>query len=155
MKWYLGVFVFVFVGCGQKKLAEAELKMSEGWHLDEKLVLEFASMDSTKIYDLVVAVRHSRDYSFENVYVKIQNNLPDGTKSDRVVSLELADHTGKWEGDCSGKSCVASITLQESFYFPQKGKYKITVEPYMRMDEIKGIENIRLSVIPRPGSPSH
>ena len=147
MKWLIIILPVLFISCGPNKLAEAKINVEDGWHDGEQLSINFNSTDSSQVYDLVLDVKHSTEYAFQNLYIKVTNDLPDGSGNERIVSLELADKKGKWEGKCSGKKCTAEIPLQERFYFPQVGDYTITVEPYMRTEVVEQLISVQLSVV--------
>jgi gliding motility-associated lipoprotein GldH len=68
--------------------------------------------------------------------------FPKGQRLDQLLSLELANKAGAWNGECSGKTCTALIVLQQGTFFNQLGKYKLTIEQFMRYEPVKGINKI-------------
>ena len=116
------------------------------WVDSQKLSFEFDVEDSTVLYQLVVNLKHSVEYAYENLYVNIRTVYPNGKIIEDPLSLEMADHAGRWFGQCNSKTCTLNIMLQEKALFRPKGHYQIIFEPYMREQPIKGIHSIGLSV---------
>jgi gliding motility-associated lipoprotein GldH len=116
------------------------------WTCDNVVRLDFEIKDTTRLFDLSIKVTHTTDYRWENLYIRINNTFPDGDTLRNSVSLGLASKKGKWQGDCSGRECVAVIDLQKKFFFPKVGQYSIWAEQYMREDSIAGIKSIELSL---------
>jgi hypothetical protein len=71
--------------------------------------------------------------------------FPSGKEVSSITSLELANIDGTWAGDCRGKTCSISLPLQQKFTFPEIGKYKWSIEPYMRMDTVPGIKTLTVT----------
>lgn len=116
------------------------------WAYGDAVKLDFKIRDTTKIYDMSLIVEHSTDYPWENLYVKMYNVFPNGDTTSRPLSLELADKTGKWQGECNGAVCKAVIDIQKHVFFPQTGDYHVWVEQYMRQDSVPGIKSIDLAL---------
>ena len=87
-------------------------------------------------------VVHADTFNFQNAYVKLHTVFPNGQRLDQQLSLELANKAGAWNGECSGKTCTALIALQQGTFFNQLGKYKLTIEQFMRYEPVKGINKI-------------
>lgn len=146
---FLGLFLFVIYGCGPNPIVENEITFSEtGWSDAQPLSTSFTIQDTTAVYDLVLELTHTTDYPHQNVYTKIKTTFPDGKILDKTVSLELASKAGRWFGNCGSSSCSIQIPIQQNAYFNQPGQYSITVEPYMRVDPIEGLEQLAFWVIP-------
>lgn len=112
------------------------------WITGDVKTIRIPSEDTIQAYQLDVIVKHSDEYAFQNLYIRILTTYPSGKEISSVTSLELADTNGSWSGDCSSSSCIIELPLQQRFTFPEKGEYKWSIEPYMRMDTIEGIKSL-------------
>lgn len=102
--------------------------------------------DTTYFYNLIIGVKHSPEYAFQNLYVKIKTIFPNQEKREQVVSLNLADGSGAWYGKCSGKTCRLDIPIQQNAIFEQAGTYQFSVEQYMRTEKVEGIKGMSFKV---------
>ena len=116
------------------------------WSYDNPLPFEFEVADTTKTYQVMLEVEHSGDFGFQNCYVQITTKFPNGEAKKQPVSLELAAQSGIWNGKCSGNTCTVEIPLQTKAKFKQPGKHSITVEQFMRVNPLLGIEAIGLKI---------
>lgn len=119
---------------------------NEVWTYNDSLDFSFQIEDSSSPYDLILSINHAKDYAFQNLYVKISTYFPSGDKVEDIVSLELAQKTGKWYGDCGNNYCFLQIPLQQNIHFKEAGDYKIVVEQYMRKENITGIKMVNFSI---------
>lgn len=130
-------------GCGQGSVYEKTYEIPPpGWTYADTLDFGFDITDTTAIYNLYLDVRHSPEYDYQNLYVRLHTRFPSGQRIGETVSLELADKTGAWLGDCSSRSCLLKIPIQQGAYFNAAGPYLITVEQFMRRDSLPGIQAV-------------
>ena len=138
---------FLFAACGENYIFEKTLDLPEnGWAYEQPLHFDFPIPDTSARYDILLEVRHSKDYGFQNLYVQFHTTFPSGETKSQVVSLELAAKNGIWNGDCGGEGCTAEIPLQVNTVFPETGNYRISVEQYMRESPLSGVEELSLRV---------
>ena len=118
----------------------------QGWTYENPLHFTFNIRDTNKVYDLWVEIDHTTDFETQNLYTKLYTSFPDGRKTEKVVSLELASKAGAWQGACSNGSCKLRVPLQAQAYFNQTGEYTLTAEQYMRQDSLEGISAFRFMI---------
>ena len=100
--------------------------------------------DTTTVYHLDLVVGHEETFGFQNLYIKTTTTFPSGKEVVSVTSLELLDEEGNWAGDLGENCCKVQLPLQKRFTFPEVGQYTWSVEPWMRMDTIKGINSLKV-----------
>lgn len=148
----LAILSGALAGCGDSYVVRKTHTFSnEQWTYDDSLRYEFEIMDTLALYDLIMNVKHSTSYSFQNLYTRIHTQFPDGTRLNKPVSLELADKTGTWQGDCNSKYCTVEIPIQQTAYFNQPGKYAIVIEQFMRDSIINGVKDITFEITKTSG----
>jgi gliding motility-associated lipoprotein GldH len=148
MKYTLLLFLpILFFSCGKSYLYEENVKFeNEEWTYQDSVSFEFAIEDTSKLYNILLALEHSPEFSTQNLYTRIATKFPDGKRPSQVVSLELADQTGFWYGECSSKSCMFEAPIQSNAYFNQTGTYTITIAQHMRRDSVPGIQALSLKL---------
>lgn len=143
----LAVLGFLFAACNKDVIFEKKIAIPDGtWSYENKLPFEFEVTDTTKTYQVLLNVQHAGDFGYQNCYVQITTNFPNGEEKKQAVSLELAAQSGIWVGECSGNDCELEIPLQAKARFKQPGKHSITVEQFMRVNPLPGIKSIELKI---------
>ena len=144
-------FLFIlipFFSCEDNVVFEKKIKLSSGkWYYQDTLEYKWEIKDTSREYKLLMLVEHDTEYPYQNIYFKIHTHFPRDSTKEQVLSVDLADHTGKWYGKCNGSRCKVEFTLQEKVLFAQSGNYQIQMEQYMRTDSVAHIRSIALRLL--------
>lgn len=141
------VIFFFLTACGSKYAFKKTYNISDNqWTYADSLRFEFNIKDTVTLYNILLNVKHTTDFKFQNLYTRISTQFPNGTRLSKPLSLELADKTGVWQGNCNAKTCNIEIPIQEGAYFNQPGDYVITIEQFMRDSVITGVQSVTLKV---------
>lgn len=119
---------------------------SAGWAYADSLRYTFTVEDSLQLYDLHLLLDHSPDFPYQNFYVRIATVFPEGERTSEQLSLQLAETTGYWLGECGGSSCTLDIPLQQGAYFSQPGSYEVVIGQYSRRDTLPGVYSVTLAL---------
>ncbi|MFK7980028.1 MAG: gliding motility lipoprotein GldH [Saprospiraceae bacterium] len=146
--FYCLFFASLFLtSCGENYLFEKTYEIEKAeWRYNNTLDYTFEITDTTKVYNLLLEVGHSVEYAYQNCYFKIYTQFPSGEKTAQLLSIDLADGIGRWQGDCDSKSCSILLDIQKQAFFNTLGKHTITLEQYMRKDPLKGIESLAIKL---------
>ncbi len=138
-----------FVSCGKEKIIfEKKYDLKNGqWTYADTLDFAFNIADTMEIYDIVLTIKHTPQYPMQNIYTNIYTKFPSGERIKQQLNIDLADNTGKWAGNCSGSECVFEIPIQPNAFFNANGLHTITLEQYMRVESLAGINNIALKIV--------
>ncbi len=142
------LFVVAIAACGPKNVVFEQTLDVTGthWLYADTLNYLVQVSDTNKLYRLVVGVAHDKKYPNQNLYVRISTRFPDGKRLQKLVNFDLADPTGKWLGNCGGSECDFEVPIQEAAFFNQAGEYTFTVEQFMRVDSLNGINAVSFRV---------
>ncbi|MEP6646092.1 MAG: gliding motility lipoprotein GldH [Saprospiraceae bacterium] len=139
------IFLVSMSSCKRGVIANGKWKLNHReWITGENKTMHITATDTTQAYVMDIRIDHSKNYKYQNLYIRLLTTFPSGKKISSITSLELANPDGSWSGDCSRSTCSVTLPLQPGFTFPEIGKYQLTIEPYMRVDTIKGIKRISL-----------
>ena len=143
----LVVLPIFLISCGENYLFEKTYEIEKAeWRYNNTLDYAFEITDTTKVYNLLLEVGHSVEYAYQNCYFKIYTQFPSGEKTEQVLSIDLADGIGRWQGDCDSQSCSTLLDIQKQAFFNALGTHTITLEQYMRKDPLKGIESLAIKL---------
>jgi len=138
---------FMFWGCGPNNLYEKEYQIpNEAWTYDNQLSYTTTISDTNRIYNLYLDITHSTEYSKQNLYVQFHTQFPSNEKIKERVSFDLADKLGRWKGSCGSTHCDLSIPIQQGAFFNQAGEYTFTVEQYMRLNPLEGVQSVAFRI---------
>jgi len=138
--------LFLF-GCGPNYIFdEGHVIENAEWTYQDTLNCKVDIQDSLKIYNLLLDIEHSTEFSNQNMYVMIHTLFPTGERLSERVSLEIASKAGVWFGDCDSEWCNFTIPIQQGAYFNATGKYVFTIEQFMRVNPLPGIKSIGLKI---------
>ncbi len=142
------LLLFLFLtSCGESYIYDKTHELEEGaWTYENTLDYSFDIADTTKIYNLLLAIEHSRDYAYQNCYFKIYTKFPSGEQVEQLLSLDFADKIGQWYGSCRSNSCSLLVDLQKGAFFNASGKHTIILEQYMRKNPLKGINSLSIKL---------
>ena len=142
-------FTFLLTACGKEKIIfEKEYPIpNSAWTYADTLNFAFDIVDTMALYDIVVHIKHRSDYGFQNLYTRISTKFPTGDRRSQTLNFDLADNTGKWNGEGSGKTRSYSVDIQQNAFFNQAGKHIITLEQFMRTEALASIESVSLRIV--------
>ncbi len=116
---------------------------AEGWAYGENFTFPGESdstlvglPDSTKI---VLAVRHTNDYEYANLWLAVTYRTSDSIIAD-TVNMKLSDDFGKWYGSGTGLTVICYDTI--SLRYPRSTSRELNVRHIMRVDTLRGIEQV-------------
>ena len=133
---------FSLFSCDQSAiLNEFETIDGGSWRYDQPIHEEVTIEDTSKMYQLSVNIRHDVHYEWANLYCLLHLKHPDGKQYTQRLNLVLAEPDGKWLGKGIGSIKEARIPVA-TVKFPKKGIYTLTLEQNMRLNPLKGIEDI-------------
>lgn len=134
-------------GCEQSRVFDKNESLAkEGWFYGEQKVFEVEILDTAIAYNMYVNIRHTDQYPYNNLWLKLNTKLPDGNIQENKINVELSTPTGEWTGNCIDGICYSTVLVQHNFSLLQKGKYTFTLEQDMRMNPIPYLLDIGVKV---------
>lgn len=151
MKYSLFLAVTLCIGamassCGPRYALQESKDIEGVWTYADSAVFEMDLTDTSKLYAIAIALQHTTDYAFQNLYLRIHTQFPSGERLSQPISLELAGKAGNWLGKCRGEGCKIVIPIQENAFFNATGTHRFVLEQYMRSDSLPGIRSIGLHI---------
>lgn len=140
------IIIATTAACGPKVIFDENRDVSDPWKYQNTIEYAYEIIDTTLAYDLQLIVKHSTEFSFENLYIKTTTTFPDGKSVTNPVSLQLADPNGNWIGDCSGRACKTNIEIFSGAHFKNAGKYGLSIQQFSRNEQLSGIQGFQLKI---------
>ena len=144
------IFIFLSVllsACGPNYLYEETTPLPKaGWTYADTLDFTLSIEDTLALYNLYLEIEHATTYSYQNLYAQIYTRFPSGERKGQTISLELADKTGAWQGDCGKENCRFLAPIQMKAFFNEVGEYVFTLEQYMRESPVEGVQAVGMKL---------
>ena len=141
------LFVLLLASCGKSPMYSETHEFKSGvWNSGEMPIFEFDAKDSLKPYDLSFLLRINNEYDYQNLWILMHTEKPDGSISTDTVNLKLCDEKGKWLGKKSGSVYSYQAMFGSMHYFKPAGKYKIRMEHAVMEPSLRGVLDLSLIV---------
>lgn len=138
------VTVSVLSGCSSRTVYSRYLNIpSEGWQQDSVLTYDVAITDSLAAYSVVLSLRHTPAYPFQNLWLFVESDVF-GQRD--TLEYYLADQRGRWLGNGFGDRKEMPCLLYEHLRFPHCGTYRFAVRQGMRKEWLNGVSEVGLVV---------
>lgn len=137
---------FLCFSCEQQALYDQYQAIDNTtWEKNKEYYFSFQIEDISIPYDLTLEVRNNNLYPFQNLWLFCNEEQPIGPLQKDTVECILADEFGKWHGN--GISLFqSSFPIRKKYVFPHKGQYTFSFRQGMRVDALKGIQEIGLRI---------
>ncbi len=133
------------MSCTDSVLYQSEVSLpGSGWSYDQPASFEFEIKDTSQQVNMLLNVSHSDAYQWQNLYLKLYTDFPGDRKDTQILSVELADKTGRWYGERSGTTITAPILLQDHIRFELPGTYRLRIEQNMRVNPVPDVSGLEL-----------
>lgn len=143
------VLLLLFTSCDTNNIADSSQTMpGRNWSYANKVKVLVDITDSNKQYSIYFKLRHTADYRYSNIFIRLNVKSPQKKRS-RRYEFKLAQADGQWNGAGSGNLYTYTFPLLTRFKFPAPGRYELELEQNMRDNPLKEISDagIKVSVL--------
>ena len=140
--WVIGVLA-LFSSCSHDIVYSHFTPIpSDKWALDSVVRFDYSIADAEASYRMIVNVRHSERYPYQNMWLFVNN----GQRKD-TIEFYLADDRGQLLGDKHHGFVDIPVLLEEEFHFPDTGAYYLEIQHGMRDSLLRGVTDVGLEII--------
>jgi len=144
---FLVTLLFLLSGCRRNVIfTDAVLIPGKVWDLDNLVVFSPEISDTVSFNNIYFNIRTGSAYPFRNIYLFVSTTSPKGKTITDTLQYMLADGKGKWYGKGLGDIHELKLPFKSDIYFPNKGKYTISIRHGMRIESLKGVYDFGLRV---------
>ncbi len=105
---------------------------NEKWHKDSIVNFTFNAKDTVSLNNIYINLRNNKDYNFSNIYLIVGIEFPNNNSIKDTLQYQMADENGVFLGTGFTDIKENKLEYKTTIRFPQKGKYKFTIEQAMR-----------------------
>ena len=122
--------MIVFSSCDKKRVFDEYKSVGSAWHKDSIVTFNLPELDSTKRYDLFINVRDNNDYQFNNLFLIVALELPNGFTKVDTLEYQMAEPDGTLLGNGFSDLKESKLFYKENVRF--RSKYKVYIKQAVR-----------------------
>jgi gliding motility-associated lipoprotein GldH len=126
----LVLVVILFFSCDKKRVFDEYKSVGTAWHKDSVVSFDLPELDSTKRYNLFVTLRDNNNYKFNNLFLIVGLELPNGFTKVDTLEYQMANPDGSLMGDGFSDIKENKLFFKEKVRF--RGKYKVNIKQAVR-----------------------
>lgn len=101
--------------------------------------------DTTQSYDVVLTIRTTTSYAYNNIWIYLNSKTPDGKTVREPFEIKITNPDGTWTGKKSG-TIVENQLLFVRRKMPQRGKYIFAVEQAVSQENLSEVLDVGMTV---------
>ncbi len=119
-----------FFSCDKKRVFDEYKSVGSAWHKDSVVSFYLPELDSTKRYNLFLNIRNNNNYPFNNIFLIVGIEKPNGFTKVDTLEYQMADPEGNLLGNGFTDIKESKLFYKENVRF--RGKYKIYIKQAVR-----------------------
>ncbi len=138
---YVVLVVVLFCSCDKKRVFDEYKTVGSSWHKDSVVSFDLPELDSTKRYNLFLNLRNNNNYPFNNLFLIVALELPNGFTKVDTLEYQMANPDGTLLGDGFTDLKESKLFYKEKVRF--RGKYKVHIKQAVRENgKVQGIKEL-------------
>jgi gliding motility-associated lipoprotein GldH len=127
--------------CDKKRVFDEYKSVGSAWHKDSIVTFDLPVLDSTKRYNLFVNLRDNNNYPFNNLFLIVAIEMPNGFTKVDTLEYQMANPDGTLLGNGFSDIRESKLYLKENVKF--RGKYKVHIKQAVRQSgKIPGVQEL-------------
>jgi gliding motility-associated lipoprotein GldH len=143
------LMLMLVVSCDEKRVFDEYKSVGSSWKKNDIVSFDIPKLESTKHYNLFLNIRNNNDYPFNNLFLKVSLENPDGLVKVDTLEYQMANPDGSLLGEGFSDIKESKLFFKEKIKFEKKGNYKIKIQQAVRQSgkvsgekELKGITEV-------------
>ena len=127
--------------CDKTRVFDDYKSVGDAWHKDSVVSFDLPDLDSTKRYDLFINIRDNNNYPYNNLFLIVSLEMPNGYTKVDTLEYQMADADGILLGDGFSDIKESKLFYKENVRF--RGKYKMNIKQAVRENgKVPGVTNL-------------
>jgi gliding motility-associated lipoprotein GldH len=140
---YILAYSFLLVSCDSSSVFDQYKSVPNKWHKDSVVSFKVNPPDSTKMYNLFVNLRNSSAYKFNNLFLIVEMNYPNGKAIKDTLEYKMANPDGEFLGTGFTDIKENKLWYKENIIFEESGEYTVKIQHAMRENgKVNGVINL-------------
>ena len=142
---FLFILILVaFSACDKKRVFDEYKSVGESWNKDLVVDFNLPKLDTLKKYNLYVNLRADDSYEFNNLFLIVSLEQPDGLTKIDTLEYQMADVDGTLLGDGFSDIKESKLVYKEKVQFKASEKNKVHIKQAVRKTgNVVGVSNLK------------
>lgn len=137
------IAAFFLFSCDKKRIFDDYKSIDDSWNKDSIISFDLPKLDTKKQYNLFLTLRGNNDYPYNNLFLIVNLDQPDGVTKVDTLEYEMADPEGNLLGNGFIDVKESKLIYKEKMLF-KNGKYKVHIKHAVRKTgKISGDEKLK------------
>lgn len=140
------LFILIAVllcSCDKKRVFDEYKSVGKAWNKNTVVDFNLPKLDTTKKYNLFVNLRADDSYEFNNLFLIVSLEQPDGLTKVDTLEYQMADADGTLLGDGFSDIKESKLFYKEKVQFKASENNKIHIKQAVRKTgKVIGVENL-------------
>ena len=124
--------LLILLSCDKTRVFDDYKSVGKAWHRDTIVKFDLPKLDSSKKYNLFLNLRNNDNYPFNNIFLLVSLENPDGLTKVDTLEYEMANADGTLLGDGFTDIKESKLYYKENAVFDKAGTYKISIQQAVR-----------------------
>ena len=131
----------LLISCDEKRVFDEYKTVGDNWKKDSIVTFNFKQSDTTKLYNLFVNIRNNNDYQFNNLFLIVGFERPDGLVKTDTLQYQMTNPEGTLLGEGFTDTKENKLFYKEKMRFNKVGDYKVHIQQAVRQTgKVTGVE---------------
>jgi len=127
--------------CDKKRVFDEYKTVGNNWKKSDIVSFSFKESDTTKAYNLFINLRNNDNYEFNNLYLIVALEQPDGLVKRDTLQYEMTNPDGTLLGNGFSDIKENKLFYKEKMRFNKLGTYKVHIQHAVRQTgKVVGVE---------------
>ncbi len=141
---FLLLVVLSFFSCDKARVFDAYKSVGSAWNKDSIVTFKLPTMDVSKSYNMYVNIRDNNDFPYNNLFLLVSLEQPDGLTKVDTLEYEMAQPDGSLLGEGFSDIKENKLFYKEKVQFKQKGEYQIHIQQAVRQSgKVEGVKLLK------------
>ena len=137
------LWLMLLGACGSDHIADYQTINDGLWSQDRNIQFDLPELDSLRRYDLMLSLRNTNDYPYNNLFLLVTVTHPDGYAEVDTLEYRMAASDGTWLGVGAGNIKDNLLAYKESMTFEKVGQYRLSIKHALRNNgEVQGVSQL-------------
>ena len=133
----------LIISCDKKRVFDEYQSVGSTWNMKKEVVFELPKMDTLKKYNLFINLRANDDYKFNNLFLIVSMEQPNGLTKVDTLEYEMADVDGTLLGEGFSDIKESKLFYKENVKFKASENNKIHIKQAVRQTgKIEGVQDL-------------
>ena len=140
------LFIFIaglLLSCDKKRVFDEYQSIGSVWNFKKEVVFELPKIDTLKKYNLFINLRTNDDYKFNNLFLIVSLEQPNGVTKVDTLEYQMADVDGTLLGEGFSDIKESKLYYKENLKFKTSENNKIHIKQAVRQTgKIEGVQDL-------------